>query len=145
MIIAIEPTRSTIKRMEEEWTNYFDTLEEIAKLRQGIMYPYDKHPDENMGGGSNSVRDITDPTASMAGRLFANKQLNHLTEIVEAIEKVYNALPNEYKELVRVRYWRHNNKLTWDGVAMKIYTSRRQALYWRDEIMQATIEILGWR
>src|SRR5690625_7857010 len=104
--------------MEEEWTNYFDTLEEIAKLRQGIMYPSDKHPDENMGGGSNSVRDITDPTASMAGRIFANKQLNHLTAIVEAIEKVYNALQNQYKEVVRMRYSRHNNKKTWAGAGM---------------------------
>src|SRR5690625_7209022 len=97
--------------MEEEWTNYFDTLEEIAKLRQGIMYPYDEYPDENIGGGSNSVRDITDPTASMAGRVFANKQLNHLTEIGGAREKVYNDLPNEAKEIDRDRNWRKKNKL----------------------------------
>lgn len=145
MTNAIKPTKITFKKTEAEWYNYHHTLKEIARLREEIMNPFDEDPDTNVGGGSNSVRMPGDPTGRMATRLNTSKQLNYLNEIVEAIEQVYNALPDNYKNLVRIKYWNKNNKLTWEGIAREIHVSRRQAIYWRDEIIHATVEVLGWR
>lgn len=142
---AIKTTKITFKKTEAEWYNYHYTLQEIARLREEIMNPFNDEPDENIGGGTNSVRTPGDPTGRMATRLTTSKQLNYLTEIVDAIEHVYNALPDNYKKLVRLRYWSKHSQLTWDGVALELNISKRQAQRWRNEIIQATVEVLGWR
>ncbi|MGY0692972.1 transcriptional regulator [Virgibacillus sp. FSP13] len=142
---AIKPTKLAFKKAEAEWYNYHNTLKEIARLREEIMNPFDEEPDDNVGGGSNSVRMPGDPTERMATRLTTSKQLTYLANIIEAIEQVYNALPDNYKELVRVKYWNRNNQLTWDGIALELNVSKRQAQRWRDDIIQATVEVLGWR
>lgn len=142
MISAIKPTRLTIKKIEAEWFNYHHTLREIAKLREEIMNPYQEQ-DDNIGGGQSNIS--TRPTEIMATRLTTNKQLNYLTEIIDAIDSVYAALPDNYKRLVRLRYWSKHNKKDWAGIALELDRSERQAQRWRDEIMQTTLNILGWR
>lgn len=151
---AIKTTKITFKKTESEWYNYHNTLKEIARLREEIMNPFDEEVnDPTIVKGAASVRDVGDPTERMATRLVTSKQLSYLNEIVEAIEKVYNSLPDNYKQLVRLRYWNKNNPLSWDGVAMRLKSQRnneegisvKQAQRWRDEIIQATIELLGWR
>lgn len=145
MVTSIKPTKLAFKKAESEWYNYHHTLREIAKLREEIMNPFDEEPDTNTGGGSNSVRIPGDPTGRMATRIMTSKQLNYLTEIIEAIERVHNALPDNYKKLVRIKYWNKSNKMTWDGISLELNVSKRQAMRWRDEIIQATVEVLGWR
>lgn len=140
--MAIKVTKITFKKTEAEWYNYHHTLREIAKLREEIMNPF-KEEDKNVGGGSSNT--ISSPTERIATRLTTSKQLTYLNEVVSAIERVYNSLPNDYKELVRIKYWNKNNRLTWEGVATRLNVSERQARRWRDEIIMATIELLGWR
>lgn len=142
MSANVKTTKLAFKKAESEWYNYHNTLKEIAGLREEIMNPF-KEEDENIGGGQSNIPG--DPTGKMVTRLSTNKQLSYLGEIVEAIEEVYNALPDNYKELVRLRYWSKNNELDWDGVALRCHISKRQAMRWRDEIIHATIEVLGWR
>lgn len=144
MAQTIKPTKLTIKKVEAEWYNYHHTLKEIARLKEEIINPFDEEPDENDISGANSVRVPSDPTGNIAIRLTTSKQLNYLTEIVEAIERVYNALPDDYKRLVRVRYWSNRN-LNWDGIAAELHVHRSTAMRWRNEIVQATIDLLGWR
>lgn len=144
--MTIEATKITFKKTEAEWYNYHNTLKEIAALREEIMNPYDEEVnDPAVVAGANSVRNITDPTGRMATRLMTSKQLDYLTEITDAINKVYNALPDDYKKLVRLKYWNKNNHLTWDGIALELNVSKRQAMRWRNEIIHATMEVLGWR
>ena len=145
MTTAIKTKKITFKQVESEWYDYHNTLKEISRLRESIMNPFDEEPDTNTGGGSNSVRNPGDPTGSIATRLTRNKQLNHLNDIVDAIDQVYNALPDDYKQLVRLKYWSRNRQLTWDGIALELNVSKRQAMRWRNEIIQATVEVLGWR
>ncbi|GGB56708.1 hypothetical protein GCM10011409_37830 [Lentibacillus populi] len=142
---AIKPTKLAFKKVEAEWYDYHHTLKEIAKLREEIMNPFDEDPDDpTIVKGANSVRMPGDPTRRMATRLTTSKQLTYLNEIVDAIENVYNALPDDYKKLVRVRYWGNKN-LNWNAIANELHVNRTTALRWRDEIIQATIELLGWR
>lgn len=142
MSVSIKATKLTFKQTEAEWYQYHNTLREIALLREEIMNPYMEEEPNHEGGRSNIPGD---PTGKMATRLTTHKQLKYLNEVVEAIDRVYEALPDNYKKLVRLRYWNKNNELDWDGVALKCHVSKRQAMRWRDEVIYATIELLGWR
>ncbi|WP_182200106.1 transcriptional regulator [Paraliobacillus salinarum] len=144
MATAIKVKKTTFKHIEAEWYNYHATLKEIANLREEIMYPMQEHEDINIVKGSNSVRQPGDPTQRIATRLTTNKRIKYLQEMVEAVETVYNALPDEYKNLVRIKYW-SKSRLTWEGVALELNVSKRQAMRWRDGIIQATAEVIGWR
>lgn len=143
MTQTIKPTKLAFKKAEAEWYNYHHTLKEIANLREEIMNPFKEFKDENVGGGRSNLPGS--PTERIATRLTTHKQLNYLVEIVEAIENVYNALPDEYKKLVRLKYWNKKKQLTWDGIALELNVSKRQAMRWRDDIILATVEVLGWR
>ncbi|WP_231631584.1 transcriptional regulator [Halolactibacillus sp. JCM 19043] len=139
-------TKTTFKKIESEWFNYYRTLQEIKLLEEAILYPYDESDDDpTVVAGKNSVRNTTDPTADKVIRLTKHKQLNYLREITSAIETVYNALPKDRKRLVHERYWCKDNNKDWEYVANQCYVSKRQALRWRDEMVQATVEVLGWR
>ena len=142
MTNAIKPTRLTIKKVEAEWFNYHKTLQEIALLREEIMNPF-QESDENVEGGQSNIPGA--PTENIATRLTASKQLNYLLDIVNAVERVYESLPDNYKRLAKLRYWNKNNEMKWDGIALELKVSTRQAQRWRDEIMRATLSILGWR
>lgn len=140
----IKITKTTFKKAEAEWFNYYKTLKEIKLLEESILHPY-REPwevDENTGGGQASF--ISNPTEATTIRLTRHKQLNYLREIASAIETVYNELPNDYKELVKARYWT-NRSLVWNEIAVQCNVSKRQAIRWRDDIIQATVEVLGWR
>jgi len=69
--------------------------------------------------------------------------LNNLEEIAEAIEKVYNVVNDDYKKLIRLKYWTKAQTKTWKGIAAELHISRRQAFNWRDQIVQAVAEVLG--
>lgn len=142
MTTTIKMTKTTFKKLEFEWYNYHHTLKEIAKLREEIINPYQPEEMNREGGQSNLPGQ---PTERIATRLTTSKQLNYLTEIVDAIERVYDALPDNYKKMARLRYWNKNGKLKWEGIALEINISERQARRWRNEIIQATGEVLGWR
>ncbi|WP_138090873.1 transcriptional regulator [Halalkalibacterium halodurans] len=145
MTSVIKPTKITFKKTEAEWYNYHQTLKEIAKLRAEIMNPFNEEVnDPTVVAGANSVKPSGKPTERMAIRLTTSKQLSFLTEIAEAIEHVYNSLPDNYKQLVRVRYW-SGRSFTWEGIAAECNVSKRQAMRWRDDIVLATVELLGWR
>jgi len=113
--VAVKTKKITFKKTESEWYNYHETLKEIARLREEIMNPTQEQ-DSNIGG--EKVFSNSSPTENIAVRLTTSKQLSYLTEVVEAIDKVYNALPDEYKQLVRVRYWNKDKELNWDGIAL---------------------------
>lgn len=142
----LKTTKSTFKKVESEWFNYHQTVKEVKMLEDAILYPYDdSNNDPTVVAGKNSVRNTTDPTADKVIRLTKHKQLNYLREITSAIETVYNSLPDDRKKLVHERYWCRDTDKNWLYIADKCFVSKRQALRWRDEMVQATVEVLGWR
>ncbi|USK58150.1 transcriptional regulator [Peribacillus asahii] len=128
--------------MEYELYSYHDTLKEIQFLRNNIMFTKE-NDDENVGGGRSSLP--SSPTEQIGVRLETHKKLNNLEEIAEAIEKVYNIVNDDYKKLIRLKYWTRPQTKTWEGIAAELHISRRQVLRWRDQIIQAVAEVLGWR
>ncbi|WP_079479707.1 transcriptional regulator [Halobacillus salinus] len=138
--------KTTFKHIEAEWFNYHYTLREITNLREEIANPFDEESEDiNIVKGANSVSNPGNPTERITIRLTTNKRLAHLEKVAKSIEEVYNAIPDNYKELARLRYWNKRDDLNWDGLALELHISKRQAMRWRDDIIQATSEVLGWR
>lgn len=138
---TIKIRRGAFQHVEAELYVYHDTLKEIARLRDEILHA-SPEPNRTGGGRSNTP---SDSTGLAATRLATNKRLNTLTEVAEAIKGVYDSLTPDKQKLVRLRYWTKPQLLTWDGVAMELHVSRRQAMRWRDEIVLAIALRLGWR
>ena len=57
------------------------------------------------------------------------------SSIQKEIENVLKELPERKMQLVRVKYFSKNNKLTWLGVSLRLSLSRSQTFVWRDEII----------
>lgn len=137
----IKLRRGTFQHIEAELYAYHDTLKEIARLREEILHT-SPEPDRTGGGRSNLPSDATGETAT---RLMTDKRLSMMSQVVDAIQAVYDGLPPEKQKLVKLRYWTRPQLLTWDGIALEIGVSRRQALRWRDDIVTAVALRLGWR
>lgn len=133
--------KNTFKHVESELFAYHDTRKGVIRLRNEIMYGHEAN--ENVGGGRSSLPG--DPTGRVATRLASHKQLQHLEVTIEAIESVYNRLPEEKKRLINLYYWTRPQILSWEGIAQKLHISRKTAFNWRDEIIWAITEQLGWR
>jgi len=134
--------RGTFQHVESELYAYHDTKKEIVRLKNEILYA-SPNRDENVGGGRSNLP--SDPTGRTATLLATHRKIEQLERIVEAIESVVERLPEKKKRLVQLRYWDKPRTLTWDGIALRLDVSRRTAMNWRDEIVYAIAEKLGWR
>lgn len=140
--VATKLRKATFKHIEQELYCYQDTLREIEFLRRNIMF-CKENDDENVGGGRSSLP--SSPTEKIGTRLATHKKLNQLEEVAHAIEKVYTGLPEDYQKLVRLKYWTKPQTLTWEGIADKLFVTSRQAMRWRDDIVNMIAEVIGWR
>lgn len=133
--------RGTFKHIEAELYDYHETLKRIKERKEEIMYS--SSLDENKGG-ANSARVPNSPTERIATMLVMDKRLRELERITEAIETVYQSLDTERKKLIRLKYWTKPQTLTWEGIALKLNVSRATVFRWRDEVVNAIAEKLGW-
>lgn len=131
----------TFKHVESELYHYHDTKKEIERLKNYILHA-SPVPDRTGGGRSNVP---SDPTGQTATLMATHRRIEQLERIVETIESIYERLPAEKQKLVRLKYWTKPQTLTWDGIALELDVSRRTAINWRDEIVYAIAELLGWR
>ena len=139
---TIKISRGAFQHVESELYAYHDTKKEIVRLKNEILHASPVR-DENVGGGRGNLPG--DPTGRTAVLMVTHRRIEQLERIVDAIEAVYERLPKEKQELVRLKYWTQPQTLTWEGIALKLHVSRRTAINWRDEIVYAIAERLGWR
>lgn len=137
--LKIKP--GAFKHIEAELSEYQGTVRRIQQRREELMMNIST--DENTGGGKSNIP--SRPTEQLATRLVDDLHLQELERIASSIEHVYNICDDERKKLVRLKYWTHPQTKTWDGIAQDLNISKRQAYRWRDEIVQAIGEKLGWR
>lgn len=139
--MVIEKLRKgTFQHIESELSAYHETKKEIMRLRNDIL---DSSPVPDETGVRGSLPG--DPTGRKATLLVTHRRLEQLERIVEAIEAVVERLPPEKQELIRLRYWTRPQPLTWYGIGREVGCSRATALRWRNEIISAIAERLGWR
>ena len=139
---ALKLRKSTFRHAEDELIAYHDTRKKIIQLRSEILYNKSSY-DENVSGGRSSIP--SDPTGRTATALMTNRQLLHLEGVISAIDSVYNRLPAHKQRLVNIVYWTKPQMLSWDGIADKMHIGRRTAFNWRDEVIYAVADELGWR
>lgn len=132
--------KATFKHIEAELYCYYDTLQGIEQIRKDIMY--NKEVDENIGGGRSNIP--SKPTERIATAIIMNRMLQQLEAITEAIRSVYEQLTDEKKQLVQLKYWT-KQQYSWEEIAEQLHVSKRQAIRWRNEIVYAIAEKLGWR
>lgn len=137
--------KGTIRHIESELFHYHDTVLKIKERRDELMSNIEpewvKVPDVQ-----NKFEPLryNSSTERLGIRLAMDKKLREMERIAKAIEQVYNLCDDDRKKLIRVKYWVKPQKLTWDGIAAELHISRATAFRWRDEIIQALSEKLGW-
>ena len=141
-MIELKLRRGTFQHVESELYAYHDTKNEIVRLKNEILHGSPK-PYDNIGGSRSNVP--SDPTGKTAVLMMSHRKIEQLEHIVEAIDSVLERLPVEKKKLIQLRYWDKSRNLTWDGVAMQLDVSRRTAMNWRNGIIYAIAEKIGWR
>lgn len=119
--------------------HYHDTIHEIERLRNDILYQGSSG--ESNGGRGSSV---SDPTARIALELTTNLKLERMVRITTVIESVVNRIQPEKRQLVQIMYWEKPRQLTWQGVAIRLHITTRTAFRWRKEILRSIAERGGY-
>lgn len=140
MVSQFKVKPNTAKHIEAEIFEYHDTLKRIQQRRDELMS--DPAKEEGMPSSPTLPSSTTERYAT---RLVMDRQLMEDQRIIAAIEHVYNICDDDRKKLIRLKYWTRPQTKTWEGIAQDLNVSRRQAFRWRDEIVQAIGEKLGWR
>lgn len=130
--------RKTFQHIEQELYSYHQTKKEIEQLRQDIIHSSPKMVE---GPRGNSVGS---PVESKVTRLLTSKRIEYLQDVIVAIDDVYAKLPHDKQQLIHLKYWRRPQLLTWEGIAMECNISRPTAFRWRDEVIKAIAERMGW-
>lgn len=131
---------STFKHIETEIYDYYDTLNRIKERTQELLS--DPSREEGMPSSPSLPSSTTERYAT---RLVMDRQLQEYERVASAIEHVYNLCDESRKNLIRLKYWTKPQLLSWDGIALELSVGRATAFRWRDEIVQAVGERLGWR
>lgn len=140
-MINLKLKRATFKYIESELYSYKDTLKEIDRLRDEILYG-NADIDENVGGGRSSLPGK--PTEQIATRLLTHKTLRNLEEVANAITDVYDMVTDDHRKVIELKYFK-NPHLTWDDVAYQLNMHRNTAFKLRREVVQLIANKLGLR
>ncbi|EIA5731482.1 transcriptional regulator [Staphylococcus pseudintermedius] len=94
----------TFRYIESEIYNLEHTKQDIKRLRLEILNPM-QAVDENIVYGPLQSGEPTRTTELMATRLMTNRMLRNQEEMVQAIERTYSKLSDEYKKVIYLKYW----------------------------------------
>lgn len=137
--------RGVFQHVEAELYAYPYRKKEITRLRDEILTPYDEEiNDPGIVKGVNSVRMPGDPTGKKAIELASNAKLHNLERIADAIDEVFNRLPEAKRELICLKYWTKPQRYTTVGICEELGISDRTFRRWRRTFIQKIAEILGW-
>ncbi|CAH8772246.1 hypothetical protein [Paenibacillus dendritiformis] len=143
MTIATKIRKATFQHVEAELRDYDLTRREIIRMKNELLYGAGLSDDDNVGGGRSNLPG--DPTGRTATLMVTHRKIEQMQRVVDAIEYVIGQLPDDKKKLVQLKYWTRPQTLTWEGIALRLGVSARHAMRWRDEIISAITEKIGWR
>ncbi|MBP2656206.1 MAG: phage transcriptional regulator, RinA family [Firmicutes bacterium] len=124
--------------IEAELRDYYQTKADLLEAQNDIML--EGHINDGSGIRGTS---IYRPTEAKTMRLFTNKRIRRMQQVIEAIERVINMLPEEKHRLVELRYWQKSRKLTDEGIALELNCDRRTVYRWAEGILLAIAIELG--
>ena len=136
MSTAYDIKPGTFKYIESEIYNLHENKKEINRLRLEILNPT-KEVDTNIVYGPLQKGEPVSTTELMATRLLTNKMLRNLEEMVEAVEYVYEQLPEEHKKVIRLKYWNKDHKLKMDQIGEACHMHRNTVTTIRKNYVKA--------
>lgn len=128
------------KTIEEFWMNIDDYRKQL-KFREWELLE-NKNDDTNIGGGKSNQ--TSDTTAKKAIILAEDTRYQHLKNVVQTIEQLYEELDQDQKTIVRMRYWDKTECYEWQHIADELYMSVQRVLRKRNAIIDETAKRLGW-
>lgn len=87
--------------------------------------------------------DTSKPTESKVIQLITNKRIKRAEQVVQAIDMIISALPEEKFRLIVLKYWTKPQTLTDVGMAMQLNCSRATLYNWTDGILLALAKEMG--
>lgn len=128
------------KTIEEFWMNIDDYRKQL-KFREWELLE-NKNDDTNVGGGKSNQ--TSDTTAKKAIILAEDTRYQHLKNVVQTIEQLYEELDQDQKTIVRMRYWDKTECYEWQHIADELFMSVQRVLRKRNAIIDETAKRLGW-
>ncbi|WP_088104778.1 hypothetical protein [Halalkalibacter urbisdiaboli] len=58
---------------------------------------------------------------------------------------MYNQLDETHKKIIKMRYWNGRNGASWERIAVECNLGERTVYRYRDAIIEAIAEKVGWR
>lgn len=138
MTVVNQLSKAAFKHIESEIYSYHDTLKEIDRLRNEILF--DKGIADESGIRSP---DVGRPTERIATRLLTHKRLRNLEEITEAIESTYRTLSEDHQKVIKTKYW-SRKRLNWEDVAIQCNMHRNTAMKLRKDAVYLIADKIGW-
>lgn len=128
------------KTIEEFWMNIDDYRKQL-KFREWELLE-NKNDDTNVGGGKSNQ--TSDTTAKKAIILAEDTRYQHLKNVVQTIEQLYEELDQDQKTIVQMRYWDKTECYEWQHIADVLYMSVQRVLRKRNALIDETAKRLGW-
>lgn len=135
--------RHDIKKLEEHWINHNENIKRLKYREWELMSK--NSDDENSGGGSNSVRQISKPTEQLAIKLMEDKLHQNLTTITRVVENLYKELDEDTESIVNLRYWCNSRDfMEWEDIAFELGMTRSKVLRMRNSLLDETARLIGY-
>ncbi|PTG53169.1 transcriptional regulator [Staphylococcus chromogenes] len=140
--------KADIPKLEEYWNNYRNVKGQLAYRRYELLY---QPQDTNNGGGKSNLPGR--PVEQEVVRLYEDNKYRNLSEVVTAINDVYNQATPEQKFIIEHRYWEKDLTIyEWQDIAHELtklrdddkIISRDAVLRLRNKIMRDTAKRIGW-
>lgn len=125
------------KYLEAEIRDYHRSINEIEQIKRDVAEC--NHVETNKGGHSIAVGN---PTERKGLRLATDEKLDRLERMVAVIGAVYNDIPEDRKEMVRLKYW--TRLYTDEGIAEKLQIDRATFYRWKREFVLRVAIKLGY-
>ena len=135
--------RNDIQKLEEYWINHKES-EKRLKFREWELTSK-ASDDENTGGGSNSVRNVSSDVENSVIRLSNDKLYKNLLTITRTINELYKTADEDITTIIEMRYFDdERNCYEWEEIADRLNMSRAKVLRLRNELLNDTAKMIGW-
>lgn len=134
-------SRVDIKKIEDYWINHKENKRQMRLRELELLHP-ESETDTNIGGGKSNK--ISDSTGRKAIVLAEDSRYQHLKNIVNTIEGLYNELDNDQRTIVNMRYWDTTECYEWQHIGDELYMSVQRVLRKRNALIDETARRLGW-
>lgn len=116
--------KGTFRHVESELELYHDTRKEIIRM--------------------NNETSSDGPLHSGGSLLNKQTRLREIERFIRAIDYVFERLPADKQEFIKLNYWTRPPVLNWRGMAKQLHCSTKELSKWQFEIVFAIAHELGW-